>query len=223
MGNRRKRGHRIESYDQFYLNNCKMPNAYKTSSMTFLPVHLYAYENNDLNADNVKLTEDSTVEPKIVLSESMSIEKNEVLTVSSAYYLPTTERPVRLMSNCFKQKQYLSYYIREYSHYSKVFTPTAIKVEIKMAKKPQCLPPLGPPPILHPPPPKRPPLPSCPRKKEKKKKFATLDKRCLLINRPTTRFIGYHQPEDQNLATWRALSARSSKSVLDKASKGYIF
>lgn len=225
-GNRRKKGHEgIEHYvniKQLYLDNCKIPKTSKseTTSMTYLPVHLYAYEKNELSENLDNLPEDFTEERKIVLFETTSIEKNEVVTFSSANHLPTTERPLLLTSNYFKQKEYLRYFIRDYSQDSKVLTPTAVQVDEEIAKKHQCLPPLGPPPILQPPPPKRPPLPCCPKKREKKKKFCALDKGCLLINRQK-RFVGCHQSENQNLATWRALSARGSKRVVDKRTKGY--
>lgn len=236
--NRNKKGrYVVENYgnnNQIYLGKYKLPTISnetrrdetpnETRSMTYLPVHHYTYEqvNVNENDDYDKLQEDPTVEPKIVYFQTTSIEKNEVLMVSSVTNLPTTNGPPLLMSNCFKRKQFLRYCIRDYSQDGKSFTPTAIQVEEEVAKKNQCFPPLGPPPIIQPQPPKKPALPSCPKRKDKKKKFAELDKQLLLINRQTTRFVGCHQPNDQNLTTWRALRARSSKSVLDKVSKSYI-
>lgn len=218
--NRRKKGHEIiencSNIDHLCIdNNYNTPETYNygTSSITYLPLHLYAYEKNDLieNVDNVKVTEDSTVDQKNVLFEITSMEKNEVLTCRSANNLPMTERPLLQTSNYFKRNLYLCYSIRKYSQGSKVFTPTATEVEEEIAKKPQYLPPLGPPPVMQPPPPRQPPLPSCPRKKGKKKKFAVLDERCLLINRQTKSFVGCDQQEDQ-----------SSKHVPDKVYTGHI-
>lgn len=141
------------------------------------------------------------MKPKVALFERTSIEKNEVFTFRSSNHLPMTEKLLVLMSNYCKRKQYLRYCIRDYNQGSEVFTPTTRAVEEQMeAKKPQCLPPLGPPPILQPRPPKQPPLPSCPSKKEKKKKFAALDKQCLLIKRQTTR-RRLPPTEDYNLTT----------------------
>lgn len=230
MSNRRINGHAVNEHhgniDQLYLDNCNRSKSsnLETSSMTYLPVHLYAYEKSNINdaVDDVKLIEDPTKHQKKVFLETTSIENKEVLTFESATNLSATDRPVLLTSNYFKRKQHIRYCIREYSQGSKVFTPTATQVEEEIAKKPQCLPPLGPPPIMHPPPPRQPPLPCCPKKRDKKKKFSALDERCLLMSRRSKRFVGFLQPEHQNLATWHALTARKSKRVLDKASKGYL-
>lgn len=182
-----KKGHEVTEHgdntSQFFLDDCKMPKISNTDtkSMTFLPVHFYAYEKDNLNenVDNVNSTE-VYEEPKVVLVERTFIDEKAVFAYRSNY-LSTTERPFLLVSNYCKRKQYLRYCARDYLQVSKLFQSTTGQAEKEMAKKPQCLPPLGPPPVLQPPPPRRPPLPSCPRKKEgKKKKFAALDTRCLL-------------------------------------------
>lgn len=195
---RRKKSHEITENRDNIPQLTNISNS-ETSSMTYLPVHFYGYEKDcNENLVNDKFTEQRIAEPNVVLFERTSIEKNIVLPLRSSNHLPTTERPLLLMSNYVKRRQYLRYCIRDYYHDSKVFTPTASQADEQTAtaKKPQCLPPLGPPPIMQPQPPKRPPLPMCPKKEEKKKKFAALDQRCLLMNRQTVRFVGYLTPED---------------------------
>lgn len=219
---REERDVNVENIHQLFVNNSEISEILNCEmrSKEHLTPHRYAFEKADLNKKLDKLTENTLVEPEVD-SEKISIEKNRLLTSKLADNLPMTQDTASLTSDYFKIKKNTCYCIRGYSQSSEI--PTASQIEEELVKKPQCLPPLGPPPILRPPPPKQPALPCCPKKRDKKNKCSALDTQCFITSRQTTRFVGCHHTEDLKLATRRALAARCSKSILDKASKGYIF
>lgn len=185
-----------------------------------LPPDQNGFEKNNStqNLDKGRLTKKSAVDPEVG-SYRMSTENYRLLIFQTANNRPMTQHLASLTSDYFKTNQ------DTHSSSSKVIIPTTGQLDAEVAKKHSCLPPLGPPPILQPPPPRQPPMPNCPKKKkDKKKKCSIADARYLITNRQATRFVGCHQTEDQILATRRALAARCSKSVLEKALKGhYIF